>query len=385
MGEGILAGLRVVEISAFVAAPIAGATLASMGADVLRVEPLGGGIDAKRWPVHEGRSLYRAGLDQGKRSLAINLRSERGQQLVTELITRGGSAGGIVLTNLAERGWMAYERLAEKRRDLIMVMITGSPDGASAVDYTINAGTGFPWVTGPESWRGPINHVLPAWDVTTGVLAVAAVIAAERYRRLTGEGQLVRLALSDVAIAVAAHLGFLAEAKLVSEPRGRYGNDLYGTYARDFQTREGGYVMVCALTRRQWKSLGEATGLAGAFAAVEKMHGVDLGDEGERFRHRREISALIEPWVAARTLAEVRDAFDQADVLWGPYRTFKDLVREDPSASDPFASPIAFGAFERVKAPPSPAIGADTHHLLETELGLGNSELADLRELGVIA
>lgn len=384
MGKGILAGLRVVEISAFVAAPMAGATLASMGAEVFRVEQLGGGIDAARWPVHEGRSLYRAGLDQGKRSLAIDLRSQRGQQLVTELISGGGSAGGIVLSNLGARGWMAYGRLAAKRRDLIMVLITGWPDGGAAVDYTINAGVGFPWVTGPEGWGGPVNHVLPVWDVATGVLAAAAVLAAERHRRLTGEGQLVRLALSDVAIAVAAHLGFLAEAKLVEEPRGRYGNDIYGSYARDFRTRDGGHVMVCALTPRQWKSLGEATRLAGSFAAIEVMHGIDLRDEGERFWHRREISALIEPWVAARTLGEVRDAFDGADVLWGPYRTFQELVRKDPSAADPFASPIDFSAFERVKAPPAPTIGADTQQLLETELGLGGAELAELRDQGVI-
>ena len=66
---GVLSGLRVVEFSAFVAAPLASATLASLGADVIRVEQLGGGIDAGRWPLHEGRSLYRAGLDRGKRSL----------------------------------------------------------------------------------------------------------------------------------------------------------------------------------------------------------------------------------------------------------------------------------------------------------------------------
>ena len=56
--KGILADLRVLEVSAFVAAPLGGATLAAMGADVVRVDPLGGGIDARRWPLHGGRSLY---------------------------------------------------------------------------------------------------------------------------------------------------------------------------------------------------------------------------------------------------------------------------------------------------------------------------------------
>jgi 2-methylfumaryl-CoA isomerase len=374
----------VVEVSAFVAAPFAAATLAGMGADVIRVEQLGGGIDAQRWPLHEGRSLYRAGLDQGKRSLAVDLRSEAGQALVTELVCGGGEAGGIVMTNLGARGWMAYDRLRQKRPDLVMVLIAGSPGGGTAVDYTVNAGTGFPWITGPQGSPAPVNHVLPAWDVTTGAMAASALLAAERHRRLTGEGQLVELSLSEVALAVAGHLGLLAEAKLIEEPRGRFGNDLYGSYGRDFRTADGRHVMVCALTPRQWKSLGEATGLAAAFAALEARHGVDLSDESERFRHRREISALVEPWVASRTLAEVAAAFDASAVLWGPYRTFKQLVAEEPAAAAPLASPIAFAAFQRCPAPEAPAIGADTEEILTRELGLNPARVAELRAQGVI-
>lgn len=384
MAEGILAGLRIVEVSAFVAAPMAGATLASMGAEVIRVEQIGGGIDAQRWPLHQGRSLYRQGLDRGKRSLTVDLRSPRGQQLVTDLMRGGGEGGGILLTNLPARGWMAYERLAAGRPDLVMVAITGAAGGGSAVDYTVNAGVGFPWVTGPEDAAGPVNHVLPAWDVTTAMLAATALLAAERHRRLTGQGQFVQLALADVAVSVAGHLGLLTEAQLLEEPRGRFGNDLYGSYGRDFRTRDNRYAMVCALTPRQWKSLSEATGLGEAFKALEAQHGMDLRDEGARFQHRNEISALLEPWVAARTLHEVRAAFDAAEVLWGPYRTFQELVREDPSAADPYASAVTFGAFERPKAPAAPEIGADTADVLAQELGLDEAQVTALRREGVI-
>ena len=382
MTTGVLSGLRVIELSAFVAAPLAGATLASMGAEVLRVEHLGGGIDAHRWPVHEGRSLYRSGLDQGKKSLTIDLHAVRGQELVTDLICSGGADGGVVVTNLGARDWMSYERLGAKRPDLIMVAISGFPNGAIAVDYTVNAGIGFPLVTGPKTWEGPVNHVLPAWDVATGFLASIAVLAAERHRRLTGQGQLVNLALSDVALAVAGHLGFLSEARLVEEPRQRYGNDLYGTYARDFQTRDGRYLIVCALTPRQWKNLGQATGLAESFAAVERTHGIDLTDEGERFLHRDEISALIAPWVRERTLAEVGRAFDALGVLWSPYRTFKELAGGD--VSERHASPLDFGAFPRAGEMPAPEIGADSRRLLQGILGLDDVELSELESQGVI-
>jgi 2-methylfumaryl-CoA isomerase len=377
---GILAGLRVVEVSAFVAAPLAGATLAAMGADVIRVEQLGGGIDARRWPLHDGRSLYRQGLDQGKRSVSLDLRSADGHALATQLVR----SVGILITNLPARGWLEYERLAAERQDLIMVVITGTPDGGAAVDYTVNAGLGFPWVTGPEETNEPVNHVLPSWDVATGVLTAMSVLAAERHRSRTGEGQLVRLALSDVGVAVTAHLGLLAEARLIAEPRGRYGNDVYGTFGRPFRTREGGFVMVCALTVRQWQGLAEATRLSRAFGEIEARHEVDLRDEGERFRHRAEIAALLEPWVAARSVDEVGEAFEPHGVLWGPYRTFKELVASDPAAADPYASPVHFGAFERSKAPKSPRIGQDTRSVLETDLGLNGEELAALRARGVI-
>ena len=382
MSDGILSGLRVIEISAFVAAPLAGATLAAMGADVIRVEQLGGGIDAGRWPLHNGRSLYRAGLDRGKRSLALDLRSARGQQLVGDLIRAGGDGGGIVLTNLSGADWLAHGRLTEARADLIAVVITGSPNDRPAVDYTVNAATGFPLITGPEDADGPINHVLPAWDVAAGMMATTAVLAAERHRRLTGEGQLVTLALSDVALSIAGHLGYLAEAQLVTEPRGRFGNEIYGTYGRDFATRDGKRVMVCALTPRQWQRLCAATGLTEDVKALEARHETDLSDEGSRFAHRGEITLLLEPWIGERTLAEVRDAFDANGVLWAPYRTFKEIVGDSPDAG--LTRPLIFSRFARVPPTHSPTIGSDTYTILRDELGLDDRQIEDLRRDGVI-
>ena len=92
--QPILAGLRIVELSAFVAAPLGGATLAALGADVIRIEPPGGGIDIDRWPVlPNGRSLYRAGLDQGKRSATVDMRTEDGRSIAARLITAPGEGG----------------------------------------------------------------------------------------------------------------------------------------------------------------------------------------------------------------------------------------------------------------------------------------------------
>ncbi|MGH7765221.1 MAG: CoA transferase, partial [Candidatus Dormibacteraceae bacterium] len=196
-----MSGLRIVEVSAFVAAPLAGVTLASLGADVIRVDPHGGGIDINRWPMHRGKSLYWAGLNQGKRSVTFDTRTDEGRARVARLMTAPGEGGGIVLTNLPVAGWNSYEELAKLRPDLIMLVITGDRDGRPAVDYTVNAALGFPWVTGPQGLSGPVNHVLPACDAMTGYLAALAIVAADRHRRATGEGQLIELSLADVGLS----------------------------------------------------------------------------------------------------------------------------------------------------------------------------------------
>ena len=117
---GLLTGLRVVEGSAFVAAPLGGLTLAQLGADVIRFDAIGGGIDYHRWPVtDEGVSLYWAGLNKGKRSIAVDTRKPEGQELITALITAPGTGNGIFLTNFPASGWLGYEALKKRRRDLI--------------------------------------------------------------------------------------------------------------------------------------------------------------------------------------------------------------------------------------------------------------------------
>ena len=380
----MLSGLRVVEFSAFVAAPLASATLASLGADVIRVEQLGGGIDAGRWPLHEGRSLYRAGLDRGKRSVSLDLHTSRGRELAAALVTAPGEHAGIFVTNLGGTAWASYDQLAAARRDLIMIVLSGTPTGRPAVDYTVSAGIGFPLITGPAQADRPVNHVLPAWDVSAGLLIAVGILAAERHRRLTGEGQLVDLALSDVALEIADRLGFLSEALLVEAARPRLGNDLFGSYGRDFRTRDGRDAIVVALTPRQWASLGKATGLAEAFAAIEVRHGVDLRDEGERFTHRQEISALLEPWFGQRTLDEAAALLDAHGVLWGPYRTFKEVVRDEPRGAASPAGPLRFSAAEPGTSRPAVEIGADTESVLREVLGIESGEIDLLRSEHVI-
>src|ERR1700759_1209990 len=196
-----LSGLTVVEVSSFVAAPLCGMTLGQLGAHVIRVDPIGGASDVARWPLTaDGTSIYWTGLNKGKRSATINLRSIEGQHLVQRLIVEGD---GIVVTNAAGLSWLSHDRLAATRSDGIHVQLLGRGDGSTGVDYTVNAGLGFPLVTGPGEHAGPINHVLPAWDVCCGLYAALAVVTAVRRRDQSGGGARISLGLGDVAPAPA--------------------------------------------------------------------------------------------------------------------------------------------------------------------------------------
>jgi 2-methylfumaryl-CoA isomerase len=402
--DGILKGLRVVEGSAFVAAPLGGMTLAQLGAEVIRFDPIGGGLDYRRWPLtRDGQhSLFWAGLNKGKRSIAVDFRKPRGQELLTQLICAPGENAGLFSTNFPARGWLSYEKLQAHRQDLIMINLTGRRDGGSEVDYTVNPQLGLPLMTGPTHSPDVVNHVFPAWDFISGQMIAVGILAAERHRRLSGEGQLVRLALKDVALAMLGNFGMLAEVMVNDSDRPRQGNYLYGAFGRDFETLDGKRLMVVGLTDMQWQCLTKATGLQEAIAALGTRLGLDLEDEGNRFRARQQIAALMEPWFHARTLAEAADLLNAHRVTWGPYRSVREALACDPDCSvdNPLftlteqpgigsylmpATPLEFGRSPRLPAMPAPALGEHTDQILLDILGLSAAEVGRLHDQGVVA
>ena len=393
-----LEGLEVVEGSAFVAAPSGGMTLTQLGADVIRFDQIGGGIDFRRWPLTaEGASIYWAGLNKGKRSIAVDLRADRARELLTELI----AAAGTFLTNFPARGWLSHAALSAHRGDLVSLAITGNRDGSTAVDYTVNCAMGYPLATGPAETTGPVNHVLPAWDVICGQTAAIGILAAERRRLRTGEGAAMSLALSDVALATVSALGHVAEAQINNTERQRLGNDLYGAYGTTFQCLDG-TIYAVGISPRQWSALINATEAADAVAAIEARHGVSFHDEGQRFMHREAIGAAMAPWFTKRRMDEVAGRLDEFGVCWGRYQTFSELVADDPRCStlnELFreleqpgigtyltpGSPLAFGGLLPVEPSPALLLGEHTEQILADKLGLSPGEIGRLHDEGVVA
>ena len=398
----ILKGMRVVEGSAFVAVPLAGMTLAQMGADVIRFDRLEGGLDSGRWPLApSGRSLFWAGLNKGKRSIAVDMRHPEGKEIISRTITAPGPDAGLFLTNLKVRGWLDYETLSAERPDLVMVGLQGDRRGRPQVDYTVNPALGIPDITGPEGHDAPVANALPAWDLMAGHLCVSSLLAAERHRLRTGKGQEVNLSLKDVAAATLGHLGMIGDAVVNPDPREKSGNALYGAYGQDFVCADGQRVMIIGLTERQWAGLVKVTETQPAFDALAARTGLNLRDEGVRWQLRAKITAILKPWFAARRVADFASRFDASGITWSKFQTVKEAVAKDPDLSpeNPMFQSLAQPGLGRFPVPghaaafsdtarqapaPAPTLGENTEEILSEVTGLDDMEIARLFDRGIV-
>lgn len=400
---GLLQDLRVIEGASFIAGPSCGLHLAQMGAEVIRFDQIGGGPDFKRWPLQQpgGASLYWEGLNKGKKSIALDLNRPQGRELAVALASAPGERAGLFITNFPLRGFLSYDNLSAKRPDLICLRVMGWADGTPAVDYTVNNAVGVPLMTGPPQLEGPVNHVLPAWDLLAGAYGAFAMLAAERDRRQHGKGRHLQLALSDLAAATLGNLGQVAEV-LHSGDRPRIGNDLFGAFGRDFLTSDGQRLMVVAITGRQWTGLVSACALQEAVARLEQELSVSFGDEGMRFIHRQRLTPLFEAAIAAQSVREWAVAFDANGVCWSQYQTLGEAVRRDSKlfTANPLFSTVsqpsgmsypAPGAAVRIAgesrspAAAAPRLGEHTDQVLSEVLGLSGAQIGHLHDAAVIA
>ncbi|MFK8019957.1 MAG: CoA transferase [Pseudomonadales bacterium] len=410
--QNVLAGMRVVEGSAFVAAPSGGMTLAQLGADVIRFDPIAGGIDYRRWPVTDsGKSLYWHSLNKGKRSIAIDFKRPEGREILTRLIASPGEDAGMFLTNFPARGWLADEALREHRKDLIYLNLTGDRHGGSALDYTVNSKVGFPFLTGEGSdnrantgsskGRQPINNPLPAWDVIAGQHIALGLLAAERHRQRTGEGQFVSLALADVALATVGHLGYIGEAMINGVEREASGNSIYGTFGRDFVSRDGISLMIVGVSPNQWRAIVEVSGRAAQVAQLADQMGLNFDKEGDRYAGTDALCGIFEPWFAQHDYQQLVSKLDAAGVCWGKYQSIAELVESDIDCSidNPLFeqvnqpgigeylvphNPLGFGAADRQTPRPAPLLGQHTEEILADLLNLSSGEIGKLHDSGIV-
>jgi 2-methylfumaryl-CoA isomerase len=402
----LLAGLSIIEASSFVASPTAGLYCAQMGAEVIRVDHKAGGLDYDRYMLtKEGRSLSWENLNRAKKSVALDLRSGEGRELLVELAASTGN----LITNLPEKSFLAHEAIASRQPegapDLVSVRIMGWHDGRQAMDFTVNAASGYPLMCGPEEWpletAPPVNQVLPAWDFITGAYCAFALLAGLRQRDATGQGAEIRVPLGDVAIGTMANSGALAEMRYRGADRERLGNAIWGAFGRDFRSRDGVRFMVAALTPKQWDGLVAAFDLGEGIAALESELGVQFADgDRPRFENRHRLFELFQARAEALDWADLSARLAAKGTTFERYRTMHEaandaeLVMDNPLFGPSPANPSGFeypatrsfaNIPDRAVGDPAPApyLGQHTEEVLAERLGLASGAIGDLVDRGI--
>ena len=400
----LLRGLSIVEVSSFVASPTAGLYCAQMGAEVIRVDQIGGGLDYDRYmQTREGRSLAWENLNRAKKSVALDLRSGEGRELCVEL----ARATGQLITNLPEKSFLSHAAVSEGRPDMISVRIMGWHDGRQAMDFTVNAASGYPLMTGPAEWdqanAPPVNQVLPAWDFITGAYCAFALMAALHHRAASGEGSEVRVPLGDVMLGTVANSGAMAEMLYRGSDRERLGKAIWGALGRDFTSRDGKRFMVAVLTAKQWTAMVAALGIGEEISALEAETGAAFAhSDHNRFVHREALFAIVQAAAEREDYSTLAERLTAAGATFERYRTMHEaasdpvLVRDNPlfgpSPANPsgfaYPAPRSFANLPgRVAGDPAPApfLGQHSEEVLAERLGLASGAIAGLVDRGVVA
>ncbi len=400
----LLSGLSIIEVSSFVASPTAGLYCAQMGAEVIRVDHVAGGLDYDRAMLtREGRSLSWENLNRAKKSVALDLQSPQGRELCVELARRTGQ----LITNLPVNSFLSHAKIAEGRADLISVRIMGWHDGRQAMDFTVNAASGYPLMTGPAEWdpatAPPVNQVLPAWDFITGAYCAFALLAALRHRDATGEGSELRVPLGDVAIGTMANAGAMAEMLYRGGDRERLGNAIWGAFGRDFRSRDGQRFMVAVLTAKQWHGLIEAFAVKDQIAALEGRLGLSFAtSDANRFASREQLFDLFQQVADRFDYAELASRLAIAGATFERYRTMFEAANDPvlvadnplfgPSPANPsgfeYPAPRSFANIpDRDSGQPraAPYLGEHSEEVLAERLGMASGEIAALIDAGIVA
>ena len=312
---GPLAGLKVLDLSRFVAGPICAMTLGDLGADVIKVEKRDGGDDVRRAPpMVDGESLFVTVFNRNKRSLTIDLKNPRGQQLLKELAAKADILVENFRPGVMERLGCGWEELKAVNDRLIMARISGfGQDGPHAhrpsFDAIAQAGSGIMEMTGPADGP-PTLAGTTVIDHATGLHATIGILAAVQARNATGRGQLVDVALLDSAVSLL--MTAIPSYALLGKTHDRMGNrDRYGAPSNTFPTGDGHYVHVMAGGDERFLRFMTAVG------QPEICQDPRFATNQDRLEHVDELEEIVTEWCMSLSADEIVDAMAKARVPCG--------------------------------------------------------------------
>lgn len=395
--KGVLSHIKVLDLTTFLSGPYGSQILGDLGADVIKVEPIAGD-DTRRLPPNfiGPDSAYYHSINRNKKSVAVDLRSKDGQDLVSRLAAKCD----VLIENLRPGGLdkygLSYENLSTLNPRLIYASISGfGQDGPyrdhPAYDMVVQALSGGMSLTGEPDGR-PVRSGIPIGDLAAGAYAVMGILAALEGRHKTGKGQRIDVGMLDCQVAMLCYQAayFLASGT-VPGPQGR-GHESIPTY-RSFTAKDGLDVVICANTDRMWRSLAQEIG------RPDLRDDPGLQSRQGRYARRFEIWDVLTPafktrtadeWVVALRAAEVPVAvvntLDRS--LSDPQVLHRDMVLEIPGPGDlsvrVAGNPLKMPGNDFTGHTFPPQLGADTRAVLQEQLGLSRAEIDRLMKAGVI-
>jgi len=387
-------GVKVVDLSRFIAGPFCGLLLADMGAEVIKVEKPGGEDSRHLPPFVEGDSLYTAALNRNKRAITLNYRHPRAKEVLTRLF----KWADIVVENfrpgtMEEMGF-GPEQIKQINPRVILVRSSGFGQSGPmrhrpGFDAIAQAMSGLMSMTGRESDPPLLAGTFVA-DYATGIYAALGAVAALHYRQMTGEGQVVDVSLfeSAVSMLVSAIPAYFLTGALPPRSGNR---DRFAAPCNAYRARDGWIYLACS-NNGLWARL---CGLMGRTDLLEAPH---LQTPAMRLQHVDELDTIVGDWVANDTVDELVKILDEAGLPCAPVWTIDRLI-SDPHLRErgqivdvehPTAGTIPLsGVTIKFSRTPGairygpPLVGQHNAEVYMHELGYEEGEWNQLKEEGV--
>jgi len=406
--SGALSHIRVLDLSRVLAGPWAGQIFGDLGAEVIKVERPGSGDDTRHWgPPYikdaEGNdsreAAYFQSANRNKQSLTLDFTQSEGQRLVRELVAQCD----VLLENFKVGGLAAYgldyESLKAINPRLIYCSITGFGQSGpyakrAGYDFMIQGLGGLMSLTGRpegEEGAGPMKVGVALTDILTGLYATVGVLAALNQREQSGVGQYIDVALLDVQVACLANQAMNYLATGVSPKRLGNAHPNIVPY-QDFPSADGNFILAVG-NDGQFRKFCEVAGIA------------SLADDPRfvtnraRVAHRAELIPLLRQATVFKTTAQWIELLEKAGVPCGPINDLQqvfadpqvqarglrlDLPNAMGSSTPQVASPLRLSATPVAYRSAPPLLGQHTEALLQRLLGMSETQVAELREAGVI-
>lgn len=312
-----LEGIRVLDLGSYVAAPYCCMLLADHGAEVIRAEPPGGKVDRELGPFSsEGQPItYGLTVQRNKQNITLNLRSERGKGLLEELVKKMDVLVHNYPMGSQEAALLTYERLSGINPALVVTAISGfGQTGPYAerlcFDSIAQAMSGYMSFSGYPG-TPPLKASLPFIDYNTAARAALGTMLALFERKTSGQGQLVDIALFDVAFSIAAASGCAAEYKMLGELRKQIGNCGFYAYGGSCRARDG-YLMINIIGNNIWRRMCRV------MDREDLISDPRFKDNLSRYRNYESIDIILNEWIKEKTVAEAGQMLEKAGVPCGP-------------------------------------------------------------------